>query len=90
LNRWGAADASVSPEYAEALALIKRGQERLAKQDRGEASDFAPVADVEIDQEKRYNYFRQREEAARAAVSKGEKLNDLQIDALVGSTWRDE
>ena len=90
LNRWGAADALASPEYAEALALIKRGQERLATQDRGEASDFAPVAAVEVDQEKRYNYFRQREQAARDAVSKGEKLNDLQIDALVGSTWRDE
>lgn len=88
LNRWD--DEPTSAERAEALAVLKRGQERLAKQDRGEASDFEPVADVEIDQEKRYRYFRRREQAARDAVLKGEKLNDLQIDALVGSTWRDE
>ena len=34
-------------EYKEALEIIRRGQERLAKQGRGEEEDFAPVADVE-------------------------------------------
>ena len=86
LNRWNAdRDA---PEYKEALEIIRRGQERLAKQGRGEEEDFAPVADVEVDQEKRYEYFQKRAQAVRDAKKKGEKVNDLDVDRLVGSTWR--
>ena len=88
LNRWGAADALVSPDYQEALAIIKRGKERLDVQGRGEESDFQPVADVEIDQEKRYEYFQRRENATRDAIKKGERVDDLQLDALLGATWR--
>lgn len=88
LNRWGAADAAVSPEYAEALALIRAGQARLAAQGRGEESDFEPVAPVEIDQQKRYEYFKKRQQVVRDAILRGETLDDLEVDALVGSSWR--
>ncbi len=86
LNRWNA-DRN-APEYKEALEIIRRGQERLAKQGRGEEEDFAPVADVEVDQEKRYEYFQKRAQAVRDAKKNGKKVNDLDVDRLVGSTWR--
>lgn len=88
LNRWGAAEAQNSADYQEALAIIKRGKERLAVQGRGEESDFQPVADVEIDQEKRYEYFQRRENATRDAIKEGERVDDLQLDALLGASWR--
>ncbi len=89
LNRWGAADAVASEDYKEALAIITRGQVRLAKQGRGEEEDFEPVADVEKDQQKRYEFFQRRAKAVREAKMNGKTLNDLELDQLFGSTWRD-
>ena len=88
LNRWGAADALVSKEYREALDIIALGKDRLAKQGRGEESDFQPVADVEVDQEKRYEYFQARAQLTRDAKRAKKELNDLQIDEILGATWR--
>ena len=87
LNRWGAADAQVSPEYREALAIISSGKERLEKQGRGEEEDFRPVAAVEIEQEKRYEYFQARADAVKEAKSAGKKLNDLDVDRILGDSW---
>ncbi|MBQ9874487.1 MAG: hypothetical protein IJM30_08480 [Thermoguttaceae bacterium] len=77
LNKWGAADALVSPDYKEALGIIALGKERLEKQGRGEEEDFQPVADVEVEQEKRYERFQAQAKAFRDAKLKGEKLSDL-------------
>lgn len=90
LNRWGAADANASPEYKEALNIISVGQTRLTTQGRGEESDFEPVDKIEIDQEKRYEYFQNRAKITRNAKKNGEKLNDLDLDKIVGPTWRVE
>ena len=87
LNKWGD-DGATSAEYKEALALIALGKSRLAKQGRGEEEDFEPVAAVEVDQEKRYEYFQLRAKVTRDAKQEGKKLNDLDLDKLVGSTWR--
>ena len=88
LDRWGAAKARVSKEYDEALAIIRAGKARLNRQGRGEEADFEPVADVEREQEKRYRYFQRRAQTVRDAKINGQSLNDRQIDALVGDTWR--
>ena len=87
LKRWNNANETDSPEYKEALALIQLGQARLSQQGRGEEEDFQPVAAVEIDQQKRYDYFQLRSKTIREAKSKGDKLNDLDVDQLIGSTW---
>ena len=60
----------------------------MAKQGRGEESDFQPVADVEVDQEKRYEYFQARAQLTRDAKRAKKELNDLQIDEILGATWR--
>lgn len=88
LNHWGAANALVDPGYREALEIITRGKDRLAKQGRGEESDFQPVADIEVDQERRYEYFQERAKVTRDAKRSGKRLNDLQLDAALGATWR--
>lgn len=87
LNRWGI-DGATTADYKEALELIKTGQARLAKQGRGEESTFEPVAEVEIDQQNRYDYFQLRAQTTRDAKAKGECLNDLDVDALIGASWR--
>ncbi|MCF0233945.1 MAG: hypothetical protein HUK22_03080, partial [Thermoguttaceae bacterium] len=81
-------DSKDSAEYKEALAILQTGQARLAEKDRGEDSNFAPVADVEIDQQKRYEYFQKRAALVRNALQSGKTLNDLEIDAALGDTWR--
>ncbi|MDO5308735.1 MAG: hypothetical protein Q4G03_04515 [Planctomycetia bacterium] len=88
LNHWGSAQALSSPEYREALDIITKGKERLAQQDRGEDENFQPVAQVEIDQQLRYDYFLKRQEIVKDAIRQGKTLNDLQINELIGSTWR--
>lgn len=87
LNQWGE-DGKTSDDYKEALGLIVSGQKRLAEQGRGEESDFKPVAAVEIDQQKRYDYFQLRAKTTRDAKQRGEKLNDLDLDKLLGASWR--
>lgn len=88
LDRWGAAEALRSVDYQEALGIVRKGKERLDRQGRGEEEDFQPVADVEIDQESRYEYFRKREALARDAIREGKTLDDRQIDAILGESWR--
>ena len=87
MNQWGE-DGKTSDDYKEALGLIVSGQKRLAEQGRGEESDFKPVAAVEIDQQKRYDYFQLRAKTTRDAKQRGEKLNDLDLDKLLGASWR--
>ena len=88
LNKWGAAEAKTSAEYAEALQIIRNGQARLAKQGRGEEADFVPVADVEVDQQKRYEHFQRRADAVRHAKKAGKTIDDKQLDALFGAEWK--
>ncbi|MGI6401829.1 MAG: hypothetical protein ACOX0A_06955 [Thermoguttaceae bacterium] len=83
LNRWGAAEALNSPEYHEAVAIIAKGRERLLRQGRGEESDFQPVAEIEIEQQRRYEYFERRAALTRDAIKEGRRLNDLELDALL-------
>ena len=87
MNKWSD-DRATSKDYKEALAIITLGKSRLAAQGRGEEENFEPVAAVEVDQEKRYEYFQQRAKATRDAKQEGKKLNDLDVDKIVGATWR--
>ena len=90
LDRWNDDDAKASDEYKEALAIIERGKLRLDQQGRGEEEDFAPVAEIEIDQQQRYDFFLRRAAATRDAIKEGKTLDDLQLDALLGDSWRNE
>ncbi|MDO4587865.1 MAG: hypothetical protein Q4C95_11305 [Planctomycetia bacterium] len=79
LNRWETAKDKESEEYKEALAIIQTGKERLEKQSRGEDENFVPVAEVEIQQQAKYDLMRQREMKMRQAILNGEKRNDLNV-----------
>ncbi len=88
LDHWGAAKALASEEYREALDIIRRGKARLDEQGRGEESALMSNDPIEIDREKRYEYFQARAQITRDARKSGARLNDLQVDAKLGDSWR--
>ncbi len=70
-----------SAAYAEALAIIKAGQEQLAARPRADMAGFVPC---ENDQErtKRYEEMRAVETAYRQAVREGLKLYDTDLQKM--------
>ena len=68
--------ARKTPEYQEALAIIRRGGEALARQDRGEDPDWQPTDPVEIRQEEKYRRLAERERRVRQAILEGKRLTD--------------
>ena len=69
--------ARKTPEYQEALAIITRGAEALAAQDRGEDPNWAPTDPVEINQQAKYDRLEEREALVRRAILEGKRLTDL-------------
>ncbi len=76
LGKWKTEEDRQTPEYKEALAIINQGKINLEKQSRGEASNFQPVLENEVRQQKKYDTLREREKAMRQAILKGKKLYD--------------
>ena len=66
-----------TPEYREALAIITKGAEALAAQDRGEDPNWEPTDPVEIAQQKKYDRLEEREKLVRRAILEGRRLTDL-------------
>jgi hypothetical protein len=62
-------------KYQKALALIKLGQERLAKRPRGDLADFTPC-DKDAQREAFYEERLRIERANRAAIKEGRKAYD--------------
>jgi hypothetical protein len=65
-----------TPEYQEALAIIRRGAEALARQDRGEDPNWEPTDPIEVAQQAKYLRFAEREKKVRQAILNGERLTD--------------
>ena len=61
------------PAYEEALALIRKGKERLAAVPRADMPGFRLVSEVEIEQEQKYQAQLEQEAQMRAAIARGEK-----------------
>ena len=77
LQKWRDAEGGLeSPEYQEALSILRLGADRLAAQNPGDDPNFVPVTDKDIRQEKKYQWFRARESAVREAILRGERLSD--------------
>ena len=78
IRRKGAKD---DPEYQEALAIITKGAEALAAQDRGEDPNWEPTDPVEIGQQAKYDRLEEREAQVRRAILEGRRLTDLDFMA---------
>ncbi|MCL2117386.1 MAG: hypothetical protein FWH27_03055 [Planctomycetaceae bacterium] len=77
LARWSTPEQQQSPEYREALAIIKQGQTALAKTSRGEDPDFEPVIAREKSLQDKYDRLRETERTMRAAILSGNRLYDF-------------
>ena len=73
--------AKQTPEYREALAIITKGAEALAVQDRGEDPNWEPTDPVEIGQQAKYGRLEEREAQVRRAILEGRRLTDLDFMA---------
>ena len=73
--------AKQTPEYQEALAIITKGAEALAAQDRGEDPNWEPTDPVEIGQQAKYDRLEEREAQVRRAILEGRRLTDLDFMA---------
>ncbi|MBQ3333505.1 MAG: hypothetical protein IJG83_08805, partial [Thermoguttaceae bacterium] len=60
----------------EALSILRLGADRLAAQNPGDDPNFVPVTEKDIRQERKYQWFRARENAVRQAILRGERLSD--------------
>ena len=67
-----------SPEYKEALELIRAGGAQLAKQPEADRPGFVPC-EKDLQREQKYERLRQRELAFRKAIMDGKKLYDGQM-----------
>ena len=67
-----------SPEYGEALSIIQQGRETLKATPRGDMPGFVPCA-ADLQRTERYEAFRRKENAFRAAVKDGRKLYDADV-----------
>jgi hypothetical protein len=66
--------------YREALAVIRAGQEMLARRPRADMPNFQLVSQTEIDQEAKYRARLKAESAALRAIVRGERKHDAPRD----------
>ena len=76
LAKWSTNAQKLSPEYKEALEIIKRGQAILAETSRGEDPEFEPVIVRERDQQEKYDRLKKAEHFMRDAIITGQKRFD--------------
>ena len=73
LAKWSTDSQKQSPEYKEALAIIKCGQAALVETSRGEDPNFEPVITRERDQQEKYDRLQKAERLMREAIMAGQK-----------------
>jgi hypothetical protein len=76
LDKWSTNEEKNSPDYLEAVAIIKQGAAALAEQSRGEDSNFSPVLVREQKQQEKYDRLLNEKEKIRAAILAGQKRYD--------------
>jgi len=76
LAKWSTPEEKNSPEYEEALAIIRQGQTSLAEVSRGEDPDFVPVVVREKTQQAKYDLLRETESKMRKAILSGKREYD--------------
>ncbi|MHC4400085.1 MAG: HzsA-related protein [Planctomycetota bacterium] len=71
-----------SPEFREALEIIRAGRAMLARRPRADMADFQLANPVEIEQEAKYQARLQEEAAMRASIVRGETRHEPQAGGL--------
>ncbi len=72
-----------SPEYQEAVAIIRQGAKRLEETPRGDMPGFVPTAE-HLRRTEHYERFARVEAEFRKAIREGRKLYDADVEKLVG------
>jgi hypothetical protein len=76
LSKWSTDEQRNTPEYKEALSIIKQGTAELAAHPRGEDPNFVPNIPFEQHQQDKYNNLLAEKEKFIDAILKGEKVFD--------------
>jgi hypothetical protein len=83
LSKWKTDSDKNSPEYKEALSIIKSGKNSLVATPRGENADTVPPPQRDAKQQAKYDFLQNVERQMRKAIVNQEKLYDKNIGNLL-------
>ncbi|MDD3586280.1 MAG: hypothetical protein PHQ75_03785 [Thermoguttaceae bacterium] len=79
LARWNTAELRQTPQYREALELIRLGKSRIDKISRGEDKSAPLTSQADIDRQKRYEHLRKRELDVRKGIIENKRVYDWSL-----------